>query len=133
MVRVTIDRHLHEFLRTMPALCATEVHMLMQEKYESIYRIFNHDDPLQAGSRPLALVAQQWAEDTATTSTLYERIRHYHKAGVYKQFGLNLKDFFDMPSDICKEVLEISAKATAAESKTVNSMLQGLEDNKPGQ
>ena len=91
-----------------------------------MYGIYNHEDPNI--NRPLALVAMQWSEDASNGSTLYERIEQFRIHGVSKHFGLNLKDFLDLPTDVVDFVLEQSAKAQKEQGTIAQDILNDLNN-----
>lgn len=97
----------------------------MRDRYETVYGIFNH--ATQAAQRPLALVAMHWCEDTATDSTLYERIDLFLNRDVSKHSGLSLVEFLELPSDLCSYLLEVATKRQKLEGTVASTMLRDLE------
>lgn len=111
-----------------PRLCSTDSTILLREAYETTYGIYNHQNP--DPSRPLALIAMHPAEDATVGSTLHERLEQFADFQVAKHFGLSLNEFFELPSDVCTKILEVSAKRQNVEGSTATQMLNQLEANK---
>jgi len=89
-----------------PVLCPTDVTLLLRERYETMFGIFNHS---AAGiDRPLGLVAMHSAENVCIGSTLDERIKQFADLEVGKHFNISLKDMLDLPTDIVNVMLEVS-------------------------
>lgn len=99
------------------------VKMLLMEAYETKYGIYNHDNP--DPNRPLALIAMHPKEDTRERSPLYETIERYRIFDVYKHYGLNLREFLELPRDM---VTEIFRQLTLAASKENGRMAAALKE-----
>lgn len=74
----------------------------------------------------MALVKFQPSEDVLETSLLYERVKQFKDAGVYKHFGLNLNEFLNLPRHMVLHILKLcdNTEREAAEGAqaTVNKL-----------
>lgn len=104
---------------------STDTAIVLRERYETKYGLYNHDtsDP----DRPLALLGLHWGEDNSEGSVLYERIEQYEEREVWQRFGLSLSDFLELPSDVCRCVMEIAGKRLKEKAKVTSDIKQQLE------
>lgn len=122
---VDINNPIRTLLATAPSLCSAEVALLMRDRYETTYGIYNHDanDP----ERKLALVGMHPKEDTTRHSLLHERVREFTKREVFKHTGINLKDFLELPTDVCGMIFESAAEAAKEVGKMTNEVVDDLK------
>jgi hypothetical protein len=99
--------------------------LVLQEEYETMYGIYNHDDPYN--QRPLALVGMQPKEDVSRYSKLYRTIRRYSFHEIHSKFGLSLTEFLDLPHDIVELLFEISAEQAQKQQPSIDKTLKDLE------
>jgi hypothetical protein len=78
--------------------------------------------------RPLSEVAMHFAEDACSTSRLYEMIRVFEDRKVYPYFGLNLKEFLELPHDICENILEICLSRQTKELAIQGNVIDKIEN-----
>lgn len=104
--------------------------MVLRDRYETTYGIYNHEIP--DPNRPLALVAMHPKEDASRGSLLYERIKDFGRNEVYKHYGINLKDFLDLPTDVCMTILESTAELRNQTGKMAGDVLDKLEKEMGG-
>lgn len=116
---------IRELIEKAPKLCSTDAQMVLREAYETTYGIYNHND--KTAPRPLALVAMHPSENATVGSTLYERIDQFVELAVIKHFGLSLIEFFELPTDIAKRVLEIAQVRQEAEKRVADGVANQLE------
>lgn len=111
---------LHGVLNASPVLKSTDVALLLLDRYETAYGIHNHDndDP----SRPLAVIAMHRCEDPSEGCLLYERIEQFAELKVGKYFNISFPDFMDLPSDICKKILETANRMFKVEAELAESL-----------
>jgi hypothetical protein len=112
-------------MRVAPAINSTDVQLLLRDRYETTYGIYNHDVP--ANDRQLALVGMHLKEDTYRHSLLHERIRMFGVNEVHKHYGLNLKEFLELPTDVCSLILEECAKLRGQSNKQTDDIVSRLE------
>ncbi len=91
----------------MPVLSANDAQLMLAEKYETVYGIFNHSDDI---NRPLAVVALHPAENMASGSRLYERMAAFSDYNVGTRFNISFLDFMSCPRDVCDEMVRLSVK-----------------------
>lgn len=101
--------------------------LILQEAYETLYGIFNHDDPSVAKTRPLALVALHPKENTAEYGKLYRMIDRYVINDVKGKFGLSLTEFLNLPHDIVDRVLKVCQEQVKKENPGIERMVKELE------
>lgn len=99
------------------------------DTYETGYGIYNHSLDVD-GSRPLALVAMHWAENSCEGSVLYERIEQFKERNVYQTFGLSLAEFLDLPRDVCIKILDTCGKKQKTEHQIVDELQQSLDNSR---
>lgn len=99
--------------------------LVLQEEYETMYGIYNHDDPYNR--RPLALVGMQPKEDISRYSKLYRTIRRYALHEIHAKFGLSLTEFLDLPHDIVELLFEISTEKAQKEQPNIDAAVKALE------
>lgn len=123
---------IYEMARVAPALKSVDTTLLLRDRYETIYGIYNHD--LGAVDRPMISVAMHSAEDVSTGSLLDERIAMFAEKQVGKWFNISLTEFLDYPPDIVLKILEISTKQQNTEGSVTANVLNQLNQqgaNKP--
>lgn len=116
-------------MQVAPSLKSSDTALLLLDRYDTTYGIYNHDRP--DPDRPLALVAMHTAENASVGSTLYERIDQFADLQVPKHFGLSLTEFFDFPTDICNKILEVSSARKKREEAAAEQALSQLGNKKP--
>lgn len=111
-------------MRLAPRLKSSDAQLLLRDSYETTFGIYNHevDDP----ARPMALMAMHPAEDSSTGSLLYERIEQFGEKQVPKWYGLSLKDFLSLPTDICIKILQECEKLRNKESTDTSNLISQL-------
>lgn len=107
-------------------LCSTDADIVMREKYETAYSLYNHEAP--DPEHPLAIIRMHPGEDASTGSLLYERIEQFEERKIYQRFGLTLKDFLDLPSDVCMKVMEVAGKRLKDEGTIAASVMTQLNN-----
>lgn len=65
-------------------------------------------------------------EDACRGSLLYERLETFSSHDVVKYFGINIKDFLELPTDVCNMILELSLKRKKQEGNATEAVLQQL-------
>lgn len=101
-------------------MCSSDVKLLLQEKYETVFKIYDHD---RDDAHPLALVTLHKAENTSLGSPYKKRMREYAMNGVLKYFGLSFTEFLDLPRDILEDILEASREEQRKEVKALEGKL----------
>lgn len=102
----------------MPKLSSTEADIILYDMYDINYGIFNHIGA--SVTNPLSSVAMHDAEDNTTTSSLYEAIETYRKNGIKEIFGISLKEYFDLPNDVCIKLLEDASIESSKKSNAIS-------------
>jgi hypothetical protein len=122
---IPLDGFILEMLATAPQMCATDAQLLLRDRYDQTYGIFNHDlgDP----DRPWALIGMHWAEDCSTGSYLYERIEAFEDKKIYARFGLSLTEFLALPRDVTDHLFRIANKKQSVENKITGEVLNELQ------
>jgi hypothetical protein len=96
----------------------------MLENYETLFGIYNHD--LEEKDRPFALVEMHTAEDTYTSSLLYERMREFAYHKVDSTFQISFLDFLALPVHMATEMMLVAAKEKAREDRGAEEMFKKL-------
>lgn len=87
---------------------ATQV--LLREKYDTLYGIFNFDEPPTAMGqppRPLALVALHEKERYMVHTSLYAMMERFVRYKVKERSGLNWLEFINQPRDMVERWFDI--------------------------
>jgi hypothetical protein len=124
--KVPVSNPIREALLRAPALRASDVMLMLRERYETTYGIFNHDMPL-AEPRPLAVVAMHPKEDVLVGSLLYERLDQFIDKDVFKYTGLAWDRFLELPHYQCERILELCHKRKEDHRKSMNGIADQLE------
>lgn len=113
-------------------LCATDASIILREKYETLFGIYNHANADPA--RPLASMAMHWMEDATLHSPLYERIQQFRRRKIAQWFGISLPEFLELPSDICRTMMEEAGIAIEEEAKITTQLANQISSaaGKPG-
>jgi hypothetical protein len=104
-------------------LKSTDAQIVLREQYETVYGIFNHDDP---AASPLAAVSMRSVEDASTGSLLDERMEAFVENRVGYHFNLSWTEFINQPTDMVLKQLEIALKKTRSETKDTSTILNKL-------
>lgn len=104
----------------MPKLSSTDADMVLYDMYEVQYGIFNHIGASK--KRPLSSVAMHDAEENTSTSSLYEAIDTYQRNGIKEIFGLSLKEYLDLPTEICIKLLESASNEFSKKSNVISGL-----------
>lgn len=115
---------IHDLLDHAPRLSAPDAQLVLMERYETHYRIFNHDVDT---SNPLSLVSLHSGEDVCVGSMLYHRIEQFRDREVHKHFGLSFIEFMELPRDICAKILEVCGKWQTKEGQTASDLQNTLK------
>lgn len=121
---------LRELLEKAPKLNSYDRELVLRERYETTYGIYNHDDMRQ--DRPFAVTALHPMEDTTHQSLLHERVRSFAKAKIAKHFGESLSSFLALPSDVCLYLLEVGHELEREEGKTAAAVMGQMETAQKG-
>lgn len=122
------DNALQDLIERAPKLVSTDAQLLLRDRYETSYNIFNHAAPgPMGGHHPLALVLQHWNEDTVTDGPLRERVEQYLDHQILKHFGLSLEEFLDNPSYKCNLLLKIAAERNAKDDRVTSDIINDLD------
>lgn len=103
-------RWFDELVATTKKVDSYTAELLLRERYETHYGIFNHDNPAAAKMRPLALAALHPKEDSFHYSMrhrLYWRFRDYEMA---KHWGLSFKEFLELPWETTQALFAIEQR-----------------------
>lgn len=108
----------------------SEVRLMLIEEYETAFGIYNHDAPTDPESHPLAIIEMHSAEDTATPSLMYERMRQFAATDCAKYFNLSWPEFIDQPHDMVEEQLVIAAELKKRDDEASAKAIQELKQGK---
>lgn len=101
--------------------------LILQESYETLYNIFNHDNPAVSKTRPLALVALHPKENASEYSKLYRFFYRYTQHRINELFGISATEMLELPHEIVEKMFEISAQQAKKETPGIESALRDLE------
>lgn len=115
----------HVLAQAKVAMCPADTAIVLREKYETLLGIYNHDHP-PGPPRPLASIAMHWAEDASGGSLLYERIEQFEERKIHQRFGLSLTEFFELPRDVCRKIMEVAGERIKEESKVAGQAAEQI-------
>lgn len=101
--------------------------MILQESYETLFGIFNHDAVNVAKTRPLALVAMHPKENVAEYSKLYRTVVRYKDHNIQSLFGLNIEQFLDQPLEMVELMFKLSVDHIRKDNVRVDAAAKALE------
>lgn len=113
--KIGTEGQLDALLRELPAVRPTAAEIISLSCYQTEYGIYNHErrDP----QRPLALVAMHPKENAMEGNTLFSHVRKFYNYQIYKNFGLSLTEFMELPPHVVELLYDIAqAEATQHES-----------------
>lgn len=116
-----------EYISTINKCGAVDAKQYMLAYYDSQFNIFNHFN--QGIRRPLALVAMHPAEDITSNTMLESRISKFASSGVKDVLGLNLKEYMNLPTDICDMLCRVATTELSKKSAITNAALNNLENS----
>lgn len=122
---VDYNNPIRDLLRKAPSLVSSDTALLLRDRYETTYGIYNHDAP--DPTRQLALVGMHPKEDATRHSALHERVREFGKREVFKHYGINLRDFLELPTDVCMMIFETAAELAKDTSKMADEILKDMQ------
>lgn len=106
---------LDTLLRELPAVRPTAAEYIARTSYQTEYGIYDHER--LHGHQPLAVVAMHPKEDVIEGGPLFTHIRRYHSHQIYKQFGVSLTEFLELPLHVVELLYAMAeAEATRVES-----------------
>lgn len=94
-----------------------------------MYRIFDHES-VTARGRPLAVVAMHPKEDASTFSRLHRTIQRYDKQGIKDQFGLNLREFLELPRDYVELLFRLAVEKMQTENPKIEQVARQLDESR---
>lgn len=128
---VDVNASIDELIQTAPRLVSTDAQMVLRDKYETTYGIYNHADP--ANDNPFALVMMLDSEDVITHGELHERMSQYVDCDIHKYFGLSFDAWLDQPSYVIRMQLELAQekiKKEAPMAEALRKQLEGINKDK---
>lgn len=107
-----------------------EIQIAMLEAYDTTYGIYNHDDPK---AHPMALVTQHPKESVTEYGPLYRMFYNYHLKGVYKEFGIGIEEFLNLPREFTNlifQILDESAELESKKQREVEDKMNSIDPNR---
>lgn len=124
--------YINELIEKAPPVVSTDAQLMLLDAYETTFGIENHEQPQK--SRPLLLVAKQWAEDTGKGSHLFERQQQFYDCGILKFFGIPFDRWLEQPTEIVEEQMRRGKKwgdAENAQAEALRLKLEAMKNNPP--
>lgn len=119
----------------LPQTSFIDAKIALTDIYETTTGIWDHlTDSHKKKSRPLASVALHDCESTTEGSDLYTVISKYIDDEVYKETGLDLNEFLNLPSDIVQMLFKKIQDRRFKKDKEQSELLAGIntkEKTKP--
>lgn len=119
-----------DLLHRAPKVCSTDSQLLMLERYDTSFGVFNHRATVESVpgtvDRPLALVAMHPSEDPITGSLLHERLKVFIELDIAKYVNISFPDFLDQPTYLCDLQIELCNEKQRKESEAIDRGLQNM-------
>lgn len=119
------DTFISEAITAANGLSPIDAQMLLMSLYETHYGFFNHIDSPNIKRKPLALVALHESEENSKTSSIHNLISLYFSRDIYKQTGIGLMEFINLPKEYINLLFEQVTKKNIEDSK----ILENLQSN----
>jgi len=100
-------------LQKTPKLLSSDTQLLMRERYETIFRIFDHEQP---GVSPLAPMLLHPAENSSVGGGFQRRLKDFMAFDVLKYTGENFKTFMSHTREQCEIILQECKEKQARDS-----------------
>lgn len=84
--------------------------LLLRERYETYYGIFNHDDESAGKLRPLALAALHPKEDSFRYSLRHRLMWRFRDYEIGKHWNLSYKEFMELPWEETQAIFQIEQR-----------------------
>jgi len=120
---------LKELLEKSPRLCSTDAQMLLRDRYETFFNIYNHDNPI-ADNHPFALIRKNWNENVVDGNRYEERLKQYIDFDIQKYFGISIDEFLDRPRHEVESLIKIAVERIKKEAPIVQQAQEMLKNNK---
>ncbi len=101
--------------------------LVLQEAYETMYTIFDHENPALSKMRPLAVVAMHPKENASEYSKLYRFFYRYTQHRIHELFGVSVTQMLELPHEIVEKMFEISAQHAKKETPQIEGAMRELE------
>lgn len=115
-----------EVIRSVSKVNNTVSRILLQEAYDITYQIFDHN----LGEHPFDLVLKRSKENVFEYGQTQRVIRRYVDRDVYKQFGLNLVEFLNLPREYTNLIFKVCSEKLEAEKKIIDKVDSTLDSFK---
>mgnify|MGYP001626175339 CR=1 FL=1 len=126
-MHVNLHEELEKFIcKQMPKVTSVNKAIILSEWYETAVGLYNHFN--NNNSRPIASVAMHPEEDTIRNSLLEFSIKKFAVSNIYQTFGLNYEEFIQLPSYVCKIMIETAFEELRKKSKVAQSVEEEFKD-----
>lgn len=98
--------------------------MLLLDRYETTYGIYNHED---AGAHPFAPILMHWNQDTVTGGGLHERMKEFVMLDIGKSFNISFPEFLEQPTYVCELMLQTVRDKIRKDGPEIEAALKALE------
>jgi hypothetical protein len=118
---------LANIIESVPKLGSIHAQMLLLDRYETTYQIYNHED---AGAHPFGAILMHWNQDTITEGGLHERMREFAALEVGKTFNISFPDFLDQPTYVCELMLKTVRDKIRKDAPELEAAIKALQGAK---
>jgi hypothetical protein len=116
-----------DIMEKFPQTSLIDAKIAFLDIYESRSGIWDHlTDTHKKRNRPLASVALHDCESITDGSDLYNVISRYVRNEIYKEIGLNLVDFLNLPSDVVQYLFKTIEESRVKKEKDNEAILNSL-------
>lgn len=119
---------LGDLIEYAPKLASVDAQLMLLERYETTYQIFDHQDV--GGNHPFALILMHWNQDVITEGSLHGRMRRFVDTDIAKYFNISFTEFIDQPSYVCDLMIKVAAEKIRKEAPAVAKALKELGQGK---
>lgn len=113
---------------------STDVQILLRERYEQAYGIYDHLAVKAAATADasrddhFALVRHHWSEDSVVASRLRERMEAFITMRVGHNFHISFMEFIELPTYVCDLMLEVLDKRGPGESQELQDLINEMKN-----
>ena len=112
-------------LESVPKLSSTDAQIVLRDRYETDFGIYNHGHP-DAG-HPFEMVLKHWSEDCVTGGALPERMKQFVDCDIGKFFNISFTEFIELPSFVIMDMIKVAEDKIARNQPTIDRALESLE------